>query len=81
MLMRLIGLESIGILENNLDASKLSALKTELGNLKVSRDDAAHTHVKGSTARLDAPSITISRFGKVYEGLLDIDRTLRKLKL
>ena len=50
--------------ELNQDGS-LSELKSELGTLNVQRKAAAHTYVKGTTQRFDAPSVTLARFYRI----------------
>ena len=44
--------------------------------LKPSRDVHAHTYLKGTTLKLDAPSITLARFDTVYAGLRDVEVVL-----
>jgi hypothetical protein len=78
MLIRLIGLITVERLEKQVDQAKHDALKSTLGSLKLKRDAAAHTHIKGTTRTLDAPSVTISSFHRVYDGLLDLDQTMRR---
>ncbi|MGH7871240.1 MAG: hypothetical protein ACREQO_03355 [Candidatus Binatia bacterium] len=77
MLIRLVGLVSVERLEQQVDQIKHETLKSTLGSLRVARDSVAHTHLKGTTRGLDAPSMTISRYQVVYDGLMDIDRTMR----
>jgi hypothetical protein len=77
MLIRLIGLISVERIEGSVDPAKHVSFKSTLGTLKVLRDSVAHTHLKGVTRTLDAPSVTIRGFQRVYEGLLDLDRAMR----
>jgi hypothetical protein len=78
MLISLIGLVMVERLENQLDQTKHLLFKSTLGSLKVVRDSAAHTHLKGATRTLDAPSVALRNFQKVYDGLLDIDQAMRR---
>jgi len=78
MLIRLIGLVGMEKVENQVDPAKLILLKTTLNRLLVVRNSVAHTHLKGVTRTLDAPSVTIDNFKFVYEGLLDLSRTMRR---
>jgi hypothetical protein len=81
MLIQLLGLITVEKLEGRLDPVKFDLLRSTLGTLKESRDNEAHTHIKGMTRVIDAPSLTKSRFPRVYEGLKDIEKELREMKL
>ena len=48
-----------------------------LDSLKLNRDSEAHTYIKGTTRRMDAPSVTKNRFSAIYNGLKNIDDELR----
>ena len=80
MLMQVLGIITVEELESKLDLSKFQMMKSTLRTLKLNRDNEAHTHIKGVTTKLDAPSVTISRFWHVNEGLTDIDIKLKSLK-
>ena len=56
-------------------------MKSTLVSLKECRDKQAHTHLKDTTAIIDAPSFTQSRFQIVYDGLKDIESCIRQMKL
>jgi hypothetical protein len=79
MLIRLIGVISVEVVESRVDQAKHVGLKSTLGNLRVVRDSVAHTHLKGVTRTLDAPSVTMGNFQRVYDGLLDLYRTIRRV--
>jgi hypothetical protein len=79
MLMQLIGLVNVEKLEARVNQAKHDSLKSTLGTLKQARDSIAHTHLKGVTRTLDAPSVTIRSFQRVYEGLADLEYTMRRL--
>lgn len=79
MLVQVIGRVGVIKLEKKLDTNKFELLKTTLGNLKTVRNSTAHTHLKGTTTRLNAPSVTKANYLRVYEGLLEIDTKLRKI--
>lgn len=79
MVTRLIGLVAFEKLEARLDPATLVRLKAELNALKQRRDPVAHTFLKGVTHSIDAPSVTLSRFHAVYEGLKEFEREMKKL--
>lgn len=79
MLIRIIGLINVERLEKSVDHVKFNRLKSLLPNLKTARNAEAHTHIKGITRTINSPSITISQFPPVYEGLIEIDRVLRSI--
>jgi len=81
MLMQLIGIISLEKLERKVDGTKFQIMEATLETLKTYRNSEAHTHLKGITRRLNAPSMTISDFSKVYEGLKNIESTLKKMNL
>lgn len=79
MLMQVIGLIRLEIIESKVDQTKLELMKVSLNALKEQRDPVAHTHIKGITLRIDAPSITKQRIVNVYEGLKNIEHELKRL--
>lgn len=79
MLMQVIGLIRLEIIESRVNQTKLEHMKADLNALKEQRDPVAHTHIKGTTLRIDAPSITKQRFVNVYEGLKNIEYELKRL--
>lgn len=81
MLIRVIGLINVEILEASLEPSTRVQFESKLFTLKLKRNTEAHTHLKGVTMRIDAPSITIQDLSVIYRGLIDLDRELRSLKL
>lgn len=80
MLIRLLGLITVEKLERQVDAGKHGAMRGVLGALKTVRDAEAHTHLKGTIRTLNAPSYTIGQFQPVFDGLVDLDRRVRKRK-
>lgn len=77
MLMQVIGLIGVEKVESATDAAKFSALRSELGNLKVIRNQVAHTYTKISVqVTLTAPSSLIPRLTTVYNGLKEFDREI-----
>ena len=80
MLVQLIGIIDLERLETHLDNTKFDTMKSALSSLRESRDKQAHTHLKDATTRIDAPSITRSRFQDVYLGLKDIESCIRRIK-
>ncbi len=81
MLIQVVGLTAFERLEKRMDSAKLQLMKGALCSLRTPRDTEAHTHLKGITRRLDAPSVTKARFIDVYHGLRELEATLRKMKL
>ena len=80
MLMRLIGLINVEKIEKHVDQPKYLLMTAALSFLKALRDVEAHTHLKGTTRMLTAPSVVIGKFNDVYAGLLDLDQTMRRHK-
>ena len=78
MLISLIGLIELEKLETELEKSaQITLLKGYLGNIKDSRNSAAHTHLKGVTRRYNAPSRTIGDFNRISLIVDKIDSKLR----
>tara|TARA_B110000027_G_C15947809_1_gene224204 strand:+ start:31 stop:528 length:498 start_codon:yes stop_codon:yes gene_type:complete len=79
MLISLLGLIQIEKLEFELEkTAQITLLKSSLGNLKSTRNEAAHTHLKGITRSYNAPSRTIGDFNRIAIILEKIDIELRK---
>lgn len=80
MLISLIGLIEVEKLEKELEKTgQVTALKGHLGNIKDSRNLAAHTYLKGVTRNFNAPSRTIGDFNRIKPILEKIDQELRKI--
>ena len=79
MLSYVVGLINIEKLEDKQDPLKRARLESALGTLKGARNREAHTHLKGTTRLVDAPSITINLFNHVFDGLKDIELNLKEL--
>ena len=77
MLIRLLGLIAVEKIEQQVNVGLRDAMTAALGTLKTQRNTEAHTHLKGSTRLINAPSVTITQFQPVYAGLDDFDRTIR----
>jgi hypothetical protein len=77
MLIRLLGLINVEKIEARVDRSKRDSMTAALSSLKAQRDAEAHTHLKGVTRTINAPSVTIAQFQPVYEGLREFDRVIR----
>ena len=80
MLMKTVGMICLERLESRIDQKKFDVMKAALGALKDYRNKEAHTHLKGVTTTLAAPSLTKQKFLQVYEGLKDLELELRRLK-
>lgn len=78
MFISLIGLIELEKLEIKLEkTAKITLLKNDLKNLKPTRNDAAHTHLRGITKTYNAPSLTIGYFNNICTILEIIDKELR----
>lgn len=78
MLISLIGLIELEKLEQELEkTAQITLLTSHLGNIKDSRNTAAHTHLKGVTRRFNAPSRTIGDFNRIKPILIRIEEELR----
>lgn len=78
MLVRLLGLINVESIEARVDRHKLDSMTAALSSLKVQRNTEAHTHLKGITHTINAPSVTIAQFQPLYEGLREFDRVIRE---
>ena len=79
MLMMVIGLATLEKIEEQLETTgKISALNGYLVNLKRSRNQAAHTHTKGTLTTYDAPSKTKYNFERIYAWLTELDAELQR---
>lgn len=79
MLIQIAGLITVEKIERRVDPVKLQLMQTTLNSLKTTRNNEAHSHLKGITKRLDAPSVTKSNFVKVYDGLKNFEDELKLL--
>lgn len=77
MLIQLLGLINVEKLERRVDPVKRDRLKATLATLKSARDSEAHTHIKGVTRRINAPSVTLSQLPAVYDGLREYESVIR----
>jgi hypothetical protein len=73
----LVGFHGYETLEKKIPTMISVSFKSELGNLKVRRNSLAHTYYRGVTPYYDAPSITMSRYLSVANGLDAYDQALR----
>lgn len=79
MLIQMMGLINVERIESKVDPLIRNNLLSTLGNLKTSRNCVAHTHIKGTTLIIDSPSITLSRFKHVYDGLKEFESVIRNI--
>jgi hypothetical protein len=77
MLVRLIGLVNVEYIEARVNQAKRDAMTAALASLTTQRNLEAHTHVRGTTRRINAPSVTIAQFPLLYDGLEEFDRVIR----
>ena len=80
MLAPLIGWANLAKIEKKMDTRTLTILRSTLNSLAPNRNSEAHTHLKGITRRIDAPSVTNVNFTHIYKGLKEFDTLLRSLK-
>ena len=80
MLIHLVGLINVERIEKKIDPLTMSRLDATLRALKKARDAEAHTHLKGVTRNVNAPSLTLAQFTDVYEGLKCMERILKTTK-
>lgn len=78
MLIRLIGIIGVEQLETRLDQHKLQVFTATLATLKQARDSEAHTHIRGITRRINAPSATLALLPSLFEGLRDFDSAIQQ---
>jgi hypothetical protein len=81
MLITVLGLVKVEEMEGQFDSIKFALMKSSLSTLKYERDRAAHTYIAGVTTNLLAPSTISNHFQQVYDGLKDIERCVRRLKI
>jgi len=81
MLQRAIGSVALEKLEKKLerDGGKITILSSSLGSLKLKRNDAAHTFIKGTTSSFDSPSVIRTDFQRLYPILKSIDEEIRQI--
>lgn len=78
LLIELLGLVGVEKIEKKLEKkAHITLLKTSLGNIKTSRNEAAHTYIKGVTRKFNAPSLTIGDFGRISNALEILDSELK----
>ena len=80
MLIQLLGIINVERIEKCVDQNKRLNLMATLEALKKVRDAEAHTHIKGVTRQINAPSVTLGQFTALYDGLVEFDATLRRTK-
>ncbi len=82
MLIKMIGLVGVEALEKRLDMVIHQKMKVALTNLKIVRNQVSHTYVKNiSLGTISAPSLTHSYFLDVYNGLLDMEKNMKVLRI
>jgi hypothetical protein len=80
-LIRLMGLIAVEKLEKKVDQSVYASMTAALSSLKTIRNSEAHTHLKGTTRTLNAPSVTVGQFQTLYQGLTEFERKIKRIKL
>lgn len=80
MLFKLIGLIELEKIEKRLERTgQISILSANLTNLVGTRNDAAHTYLKGITRTYNAPSVALGYFRSIYPIIIALDTELRNL--
>jgi len=74
--MAAVGLEGVEVVESVVSATSKAQLESEFGTLTISRNRLAHSYVKGVTAVIDAPSVSIARFNRIYPALKDYESAI-----
>lgn len=80
MLIGLVGLHGVEEIERKVNSAVFQPMCAALNTLKPDRDKHAHEYIKGTTLRLDAPSIIITRYKVVHAGLVNVEQVLKSLK-
>lgn len=81
LLIKVIGLMNFEKLEMQVSPTSLTVLKPKLNSLKPLRNSHAHTHIKGCTMTLNAPSVTKGDFLIIFNALKDYEKTLKNLRM
>ena len=79
MIISCVGHHGFEDIQNSIDPQIIQSFKSELGSLSFIRNQLAHNYVKGTTAQFDSPTITLSRLGRISQGLKEYDTTFRRL--
>lgn len=80
MIIQLLGLVNVERIEKRVNQTKQAHLIATLSALKLVRNAEAHTHIKGVTRNINAPSVTLNQFPALYGGLIEIDAVMRRTK-
>ncbi|AKU23503.1 hypothetical protein [Massilia sp. NR 4-1] len=83
LLIKVVGLVRVEQLEAKLDMVKHTKMKAALDMLKAARNSVAHTYVKNPSggAVIAAPSVSITYFKDICDGLMNIESEMKKLKI
>lgn len=81
LIIQLVGIVGFERIEVNIDAKKLQLFISSISSLVTRRNSEAHTHIKGATKIIDAPSLTINHFNNIYDGLIEFEKALKSLKI
>jgi hypothetical protein len=80
MLAGLFGRVGINEFETYHNEVELDLLKSTLGSLKVARNAHAHTHLRGVTVTVIAPSVLKIYLDQVCVGLNEMDMAFRLMR-
>jgi hypothetical protein len=78
LLVHIIGFYNFEKMEKAIDQKKLADFQASLLHLSPNRKVEAHTYIKGTQKKIDGPTKTAAHFNKLYVGLLEIEKWLRK---
>ena len=81
LIIQLVGIVVFERIEANIDSTKLQLFISSISSLVTRRNSEAHTHIKGVTKIIDAPSLTINHFNNIYDGLIEFEKALKSLKI
>ncbi len=80
MLIQLLGVIVVERIEKRVDPGRHLKLTATLQVLKKTRNTEAHTHLKGVTKHINAPSLTLGQLEALYGGLKEFESILRQGK-
>jgi len=81
MLTQVIGFRNLEMIENRITIHILTNFKATLERLTIARNKEAHTHIKGTTRLINAPSISRNDFNYIFDGLKKYETLMRRNRL
>ena len=71
-----VGFEGLEVIESVVNPISKAHLESELGTLSITRNNLAHTYIKGVAGAIDAPSVSIARFNRIFPALKDYEAAI-----